>query len=83
MKNFSQDIKDIIIAKQNFIISNISNSLILGYPNTVNLETNLCLINCKCTSNYANGYIIDKEMLNYIDKENKYIREFVEYYQKP
>ena len=75
MKNFSQDIKDIIIAKQNFIISNISNSLILGYPNTVNLETNLCLINCKCTSNYANGYIIDKEMLNYIDKENKYIRK--------
>ena len=75
MKNFSQDIKDIIISKQNFIISNISNSLILGYPNTVNLETNLCLINCKCTSNYANGYIIDKEMLNYIDKENKYIRK--------
>ena len=72
MKNSSKDINDIITGKQDFIISNINNFLILGYPNTVNIETSLCLINCKCTSTYANGYIIDKEMLHYIDRENNY-----------
>ena len=75
MKNNTKDINDIIIGKQDFIISNISNFIILGYQNTVNLENNLCLVNCKCTSNYANGYIIDKEMLKYIDKENNYKRK--------
>ena len=74
MKNFTPDINEIIKAKNNFILSNINNSLILGYPNTVNPETNLALINCKCVSNYASAYLIEKEMLKYIDQENNNIR---------
>ena len=75
MKNFTPDINEIIKVKNNFILSNINNSLILGYPNTVNPETNLALINCKCVSKYASAYLIEKEMLKYIDQENNNIRQ--------
>ena len=75
MKDYKKDIKDIITEKNNFILTKINNSLILGYPNTVDPETNLSLINCKCISNVAKAYVIEKEMLKYIDKENKYIRK--------
>ena len=75
MKDYKKDIKDIITEKNNFILTKINNSLILGYPNTVDPETNLSLINCKCISNIAKAYVIEKEMLKYIDKENKYIRQ--------
>ena len=75
MKDLNKDIKDIIIGKHNFIISNISNKLILGYPNTVNPESNISFINCQCVSNYANAYIIEKDLLKLIDKENNFTRK--------
>ena len=78
MKDFSKDINDVILEKNNFVLSKINNSLILGYPNTVNPNNNLSLINCKCLSNNAKAYVIDKEMLKYIDKENNYTRNIPE-----
>ena len=75
MKDYQKDIKDMIIEKNHFILSNINCSLILGYPDTVDPDTDLSLINCKTVSNISKAYIIDKEMLKYIDKENKYIRK--------
>ena len=74
MKDFSKDINDIILEKNNFILSKVNNSLILGYPNTVNPDNNLSLINCQCLSNNAKAYEVNKEMLKYIDKENNYVR---------
>ena len=74
MKDYTKDIIDIITEKNNFILSNVNNSLILGYPNTVNPQNNLSMINCQCLSNNAKAYIIEKEMLKLIDKENNYIR---------
>ena len=74
MKDYNKDIIDIIYEKNNFVLSNVNNSLILGYPNTVNPDTNISMINCQCISNNAKAYIIEKEMLQLIDKENNYIR---------
>ena len=74
MKDYNKDIIDIIYEKNNFVLSNVNNSLILGYPNTVNPDTNISMINCQCISSNAKAYIIEKEMLQLIDKENNYIR---------
>ena len=74
MKDYSKDLIDIIYEKNNFVLSNVNNSLILGYPNTVNPDTNISMINCQCISSNAKAYIIEKEMPQLIDKENNYIR---------
>ena len=60
--------------KQNFIVSKIKEELVLGYPNTIDPETNLPLFNCQCSSNFAKGYKIEKEMIQFLEKDN-YLRK--------
>jgi len=64
---------NLIMKRQYFIISEIKSELVLGYPNTVDPMTNLPLYNCKCFSDFANGYKIENEMLKFLAKDN-YLR---------
>ena len=66
-------INEFIYKKQNIIISTINDKMCLGYPDTVDPETFMPLFNCKCISNYATGYIVEREMINLFKKDH-YLR---------
>ena len=66
-------INEFIYKKQNLIISTINDKMILGYPDTVDPETFMPLFNCKCISNFATGYIVEREMINLFKKDH-YLR---------
>ena len=74
MRYSSKDVSDLIIKKQNYILSKVKESLLLGYPNTIDKETNLPLFNCECCSRIAFGFKVKKEMLKLIEKEG-YLRK--------
>ena len=69
----SNAINEFIYKKQNIIISTINDKMCLGYPDTVEPETFIPLFNCKCISNYATGYIVEREMINLFKKDH-YLR---------
>ena len=74
IKYSSKNVANLIMKKQNYIISKVKENLVIGYPNTIDPETNLPLFNCQCASNHALGYKVKKEMLNLIEKDG-YLRK--------
>jgi hypothetical protein len=73
LKYSSKNINDLISKRYNYIITKIKDDLILGYPNSIDSETNFPLFNCECSSNFALGYTIENDMLKLMQKE-RYIR---------
>ena len=74
MRFSPKEVCDLIKKKQYYIISKVTDGLVLGYPNTVDPETNLPLFNCECSSTIAYGYKIESDMIKLIRKDN-YIRK--------
>ena len=74
MRYSSKDIFNLIMKKQNYILSKIKEDLVLGYPNTIDPETNFPLFNCECISNYAFGYKVENDMLKLMEKD-RYLRK--------
>ena len=69
IKYSSKNIANLITKKQNYIIAKVKTNLVLGFPNTIDPETNLPFFNCQCASSYANGYKVESEMLSLIEKD--------------
>ena len=70
----NKSITDLIMKRQNYIISKVKDNLLLGYNYTIDPETNLPLFNVECSSNSALGYKVEDEMLKLI-KEDKCLRK--------
>ena len=71
-KYCNEAIKKEYLKKHNFTISIITDSFLLGLPDTVDPETNLTLFNCICISNYCDGYEITNKALKMICKGERY-----------
>lgn len=67
---FSNDINEFILKRQNLIISTINDNMVLGYPDTVDIETYMPLFNCKCISPIATGYMVEREMIDLFNREH-------------
>ena len=67
-----ESIKKEYFKKHNFIVSIITDSFLLGLPDTVDPETNLTLFNCSCISNFCDGYEISNKVLKTICKGERY-----------
>ena len=74
MRFSPKEVCDLIKKKQYYIISKVKDGLVLGYPNTIDPETNLPLFNCECSSTIAYGYEIKNDMIKLIKKDN-YIKK--------
>ena len=71
-KYCNESVKKEYLKKHNFTISIISDSFLLGLPDTIDPETNLSLFNCTCISNYCEGYEISNKVLKMICKGERY-----------
>ena len=67
-----KSIKKEYLKKHNFIISLISDSFLLGLPDTIDPETNLSLFNCTCISNFCDGYEISNKVFQMLCKGEHY-----------
>ncbi len=70
LKYASSSKKELITKRQNYIIARVKEQLVLGYPNTVEPDTCMPLLNCICTSNFAMGYKVENDMLKLMEKAN-------------
>ena len=70
LKYASLSKKELITKRQNYIIARVKEQLVLGYPNTVEPDTCMPLLNCICTSNFAMGYKVENDMLKLMEKAN-------------
>ena len=68
----NESIKKEYLKKHNFTISIISESFLLGLPDTIDPETNLSLFNCSCISNFCDGYEISNKVLKMLCKGERY-----------
>ena len=71
-KYSNEEIQKEYLKKHNFTISIITDSFLLGLPDTVDPETNLTLFNCICISNCCDGYEISNKVLKTICKGERY-----------
>ena len=69
----------IILKKYNYIISIISDHLILGYPDTVDPKTNKPLFNCVCSSAESDGYSISNKSIGIINQDSEVIHRLTEF----
>ena len=67
-----KSIKKEYLKKHNFTISLISDSFLLGLPDTIDPETNMSLFNCICISNFCDGYEISNKVLKMLCKGERY-----------
>ena len=69
----SRIVDEYINKRQNLIISTVNDKMMLGYPDTVESGTFMPLFNCKCISNTATGYTVEREMIKLFEKDH-YLR---------
>ena len=69
----SRIVEEYINKRQTLIISTVNDKMMLGYPDTVEPGTFMPLFNCKCISNSATGYVVEREMIKLFEKDH-YLR---------
>ena len=72
-KYASHSVYEYITKKQNLVITTLNDKMILGYPDTVDHNGFMPFFNCKCISNSATGYVIERDMIK-LFKRDGYLR---------
>ena len=79
-KNYmSEKETKLLMKKYNFILSIISDHLILGYPDTVDPKTNLPLFNCVCTSAESDAYAVTNKSIKIINEESYVLNNLTDF----
>ena len=79
-KNYmSEKETKLLMKKYNFILSIVSDHLILGYPDTVDPKTNLPLFNCVCTSAESDAYAVTNKSIKIINEESYVLNNLTDF----
>ena len=73
-KYASHNIIEYINKRQNLVISTVNDKMLFGFPDTVDQSDFIPFFNCKCISNTATGYVVEREMIQ-LFKRDGYLRE--------